>query len=409
MSLAKWLSCLPFIFLLAGCELISPQLPFGSTQYPAFQSSSVLGAQPSSTSQSGAQSQVQMSAGQRGQYLWDKALQGMAMGGAIAGPYGAGGGLIIGLIAGLFTADSYYTQLNGQIQSEQDKDKALEAKIDQELQRQRDLDSKIAASSGNSTQQTAADPPPQAGSKPNAPQPVTVAMKETSTTGASTSKKESAPSMPPSPFKNVEVKDINGDGVPDLWIYYNPLKPGEIVRQEEATHWDGKVDSWSYFKDGKLVRREVDSKGAGVADTVYYYDNDQIVREERDEHGRGYPSLRILYQNGRRARVEEDSNGSGKIDHWIYYDTSVDGEVVLKEERDLNGDGSVDMWSYYENGRLVRRDLNAVGLELVSKQEGLPSSPDPNQTAGPQSVSGDKGQTIKVKTKDNSSQQLSHQ
>ena len=48
---------------------------------------------------------------------------------------------------------------------------------------------------------------------------------------------------------------------------------------------------------------------------------------------------------------------------------------MLKEERDLNGDGVVDLWAYYENGRLVRRDVSAVGLELASKQDELPPSP----------------------------------
>ncbi|HEX7229738.1 MAG TPA: hypothetical protein VF452_05050, partial [Candidatus Binatia bacterium] len=192
---------------------------------------------------------------------------------------------------------------------------------------------------------------------------------------AALEKKMPAGSSLSAPFKNVEVKDINGDGIPDLWIYYNPLKAGEIVRQEESTHWDGKVDSWSYFKEGKLVRREVDTKGKGAADTVYYYDNDQMVREERDERGIGYASLRVFYQNGRRAKLEEDSSGSGKIDHWIYYDTSVDGDVVLKEERDLNGDGAVDLWAYYKDGRLVRKDVSAAGMEFLAKQDQLPASP----------------------------------
>jgi antitoxin component YwqK of YwqJK toxin-antitoxin module len=140
------------------------------------------------------------------------------------------------------------------------------------------------------------------------------------------------------------------------------------------------------------VRREVDTKGKGTADLVYYYDNDKIVREERDENGTGHVSFRATYQNGRRAKVEKDTNGGGKTDFWIYYDTTKDGEIVLKEERDLNGDGVVDLWSYYENGRLVRRDLSAVGLELVSKQEQLPSFPaEPKETSRPQLVRDDKG------------------
>jgi antitoxin component YwqK of YwqJK toxin-antitoxin module len=318
-------------------------------------------------------------------------MEGMAMGGAFAGPYGAGGGLILGLLAGLFTADAHYAQLNTQIQSEQAKDRELEAKIEQEMQRQRELEDQVANSVGNPPRQNAAEPP-QSTEKPAGPKVTTVAMKEAPTAVASVSKKENIANSSGSPFKNVEVRDINGDGVPDLWIYYSPLKPSEIVRQEEATHWDGRVDAWSYFKDGKLVRREVDTKGKGTADTVYYFESDKIAREERDENGSGRVSFRAIYQNGRRAKVEEDTNGAGKTDHWIYYDTSRDGDIVLKEEQDLNGDGMVDLWSYYENGRLVRRDLSAVGLELLSKPNQLPLSPaDPAATSRPQLVRGDKG------------------
>jgi len=314
----------------------------------------------------------------------------MAMGGSLAGPYGAGGGLVLGLLAGLFTADSHYDQLNTQIQSEQAKDRELEAKIEQEMQRQRELEAQLANSAGNPAQQNQAEPP-QSSQKPAGPKVMTVAMKEAPSTVASVSKKENPSSSPPSLFKNVEVKDINGDSVPDLWIYYSPLVPSEIVRQEESTHWDGRVDTWSYFKDGKLVRREVDTKTKGTADLVYYYDNDKIIREERDENGTGHVTFRATYQNGRRAKVEKETNGGGKINFWIYYDTTKDGEIVLKEEWDLNGDGAVDLWSYYENGRLVRRDLSAVGLEIVSKQDHLPSSPsDPTETSLPELVRDDR-------------------
>jgi antitoxin component YwqK of YwqJK toxin-antitoxin module len=185
--------------------------------------------------------------------------------------------------------------------------------------------------------------------------------------------KPSVPTPHPPMFKNMEVKDINGDGVPDLWIYYNPQKPGEIMRQEEATKGDSRVDTWSYFKGGKLVRREVDTQGQGRPDTFFYYDNnDKIAREERDETGQGRLTYRAVYENGRLAKVEKDSSGQGRPDLWVYYDTSKEGEVVLKEERDLNGDGLADLWAHYEGGRLVRRDVNAVGLDLLSKQEQLP-------------------------------------
>jgi hypothetical protein len=71
------------------------------------------------------------------------------------------------------------------------------------------------------------------------PKVMTVAKKEALNTQVSPGNTESPRNSPTSPFKNVEVRDINGDGVPDLWIYHNPRKPNEIVRQEEASRGDG--------------------------------------------------------------------------------------------------------------------------------------------------------------------------
>jgi hypothetical protein len=354
-------------FFVAGCDLSKVRNPSGSTPYP-------VAGQPPIGSQSVPQPQPQAPSSYRIQQAWDRALQGMTMGGAFGGVYGAGAGLVIGMLTGLFTADAEYAQLHGQIQSEQAKDKELEAKIEQEMQRQRELDNQLASQITLASRQDQAESPPFA-HKPETSSVPAVTEKQTGGGMAALGNRKTAANTPGSPFKNVEVRDINGDSVPDLWIYYNPLKPGEIVRQEEATRSDGTVDTWSYFKNGKLVRREVDTKGKGIADTVYHYENDKIAREERDENGTGHVSFRVLYQNGRRAKVEKDSNGGGKPDTWIYYDVSSEQEIVLKEERDLNGDGVVDLWSYFENGRLVRRDLSAAGLEVVSAPDQLASYP----------------------------------
>ena len=65
------------------------------------------------------------------------------MGGSVAGPFGAGGGLVLGLIFGLSTADSHYEQLHGQILAEQAKDKELEAQLEQEIELQRELEAQL--------------------------------------------------------------------------------------------------------------------------------------------------------------------------------------------------------------------------------------------------------------------------
>ena len=241
---------LPVLFLWA-CEPAALQYPPGTVPPPYGTSGS-----PATIPQP-----PEVSGTQRWQHAWNKAMEGVAMGGSIAGPYGAGGGLLIGLITGLLTADSHYNYINNQIYTEQKKDQQLEAAIEQELARQRELENQI----------------PGSGAPPNASAPALPSVAANSQSPSATSSKPApksapdvsvaaltrpAPSTPaPQPFKNVEVRDVNGDGVPDLWIYYDPQRTGEIIRQEEATGGNGRVDTWSYFKDGKMIRREVDTRG----------------------------------------------------------------------------------------------------------------------------------------------------
>lgn len=361
-----------FVLLLGGCDPVPVQYPPGSPSYPSPYPTTPTPSQPATLPPPGTQPQPQVSGAQRSQYVWDKMMEGVAMGGSIAGPYGAGAGLVGGFLFGLFTADSHYAQLNAKIQSEQLKDKELEAQIEREMERQRELEAQLGKT-GN---------PPEPKQREE-PQPAQRPIKETKAETradkkddlgslASLGKKEISPAPSSSPFKNVEIRDTNQDGIPDLWIYYNPIKPGEIVRQEEDTNGDGRVDTWSTFKEEKLVRREVDTKGNGRPDTIYYYEDGKISREERDENGDGRSSFRAVYQNGRLAKVEKDLDRDGKIDLWIYYDTTKEEETVLKEERDLNADGIVDLWSYYERGRLVQRDVSTLGLDYLLKQEGHP-------------------------------------
>ncbi|MPZ76849.1 MAG: hypothetical protein GEU77_10010 [Deltaproteobacteria bacterium] len=305
------------------------------------------------------------------------------MGLHIGGPFAGAGGFTLGLLTGLITADSHYGGLNAQIQSEQQKDHQLEAAIEEELERQRALENQVTQTVPQSTgplQDTSAAPLPT--DQDGAPQKASVASRPHENVSLASITKQ-ATSPPSTPFKNVKVRDINGDGVPDLWIYYNPHNPGEILRQEEATKSDGRVNSWSYFKDGQLVRRDVDTTGQGRPDIVFYYDGDKIAREERDESGRGHISYRAIYQNGRLIRVEKDTRGEGKIDSWIYYDTDQTEGIIAKDEKDLNGDGAVDLWTYYENGRVVRRDVSEFGLDYLTEQEkelqtsALPDDPIP--------------------------------
>ena len=101
--------------------------------------------------------------------------------------------------------------------------------------------------------------------------------------------------------------------------------------------------------------------GQGRPDTIYYYEKDTIVREERDETRRRAHDLSRDLRNGRIEKVEKDSSGqrtARPLDVLRYFARRRDRG---KRGARLNGDGVADLWSYYDNGRLVRRDVNAPG------------------------------------------------
>jgi len=306
----------------------------------------------------------QVSGSQRWEYAWNRAMEGTAMGASVAGPYGAGGGLLVGLIAGLFTADAHYKQLNDQINAEEKKDKQLEAQLEKEIERQRQLEAELEkdAPAANAATDKAEEPHRE---KDKGVGPL-----------ASLGKEEKPPAEGPPPpdqsQKKVTVRDVNKDGKPDLWIYYEPLDPTMVQRQEEDTNWDGRVDTWSYFTAGKLARRAFDTDQDGEPDRWFFYESETLAREERDRREDGTPRFRAFYAGGRLEKVERDLDGDGAMDLWTFYDPAQPEEVVLKEERDLDGNGAVDIWSFYENGRLARREVSAVGLKHLVNEDNVP-------------------------------------
>ncbi len=330
-------------------------------------------------------SRAQANDAYRWAYAMDTANKAAQLGAILGGPFGGPASMgmgVLGLLYGAVTAESKIAEedarAQGQYQKEASKDQQLEAAIEKELERQRAFENQVAGTAAAKKDQSENQKLSQL------PQPISAPSVDSSAIVVASLTKPAPLSRAPAPFKNVEIKDLNHDGIADLWIYYSPQKPGEVLRQEESSKLDGRVDIWSYFKDGKLVRRDVDSHGHGRPDAIYYYDDQKIVREERDETGQGRMTYRVDYHHGRVARVEKETRGNGRPDLWMTYDTTMDGEVLVKEERDLNDDGFPDLWSHYNYGRLVRRDVNSIGLEIFSKpEEASVGSNDRRQIARP--------------------------
>ncbi len=217
-------------------------------------------------------------------------------------------------------------------------------------------------------------------------------------------------------------RDVNGDKRPDIIRYYD--ETGRLIRQEEDSRLDGRLDTWTFHEAGRAVRKESDTNGDGKVDLWAFFDGaGNIVRTEADSDSDNHrdhvivyaqgemveelryspglepPRFIATYANGVQTRKEEDTDGDGRTNRMTEYDGS--GHVtkiardttgggtfnqfayyepetgkVLREEEDLNGDRTVDVISYFEKGRLVRREFFDLPEDgSVTAHVPLPSVP----------------------------------
>ncbi len=174
-----------------------------------------------------------------------------------------------------------------------------------------------------------------------------------------------------------DVADRNGDGKPDLWVYYDGQKRMRevldenhdgradrvlhyqdgtaLVRSEEDLDGDGRMETVSLYDAGQIVRKRTDSDGDGQSDSWSFFKAGELARHELDRNRDGFRDLVLIYQAGQLSREEEDRNGDGRPDLVTHYRN---GEVTERHE-DLDYDGTTDVASYYEDGKLVRRELTS--------------------------------------------------
>jgi len=142
----------------------------------------------------------------------------------------------------------------------------------------------------------------------------------------------SAPAGCPTTVQERGSEDITGDGVPDLWIYYNPQKRGKLCVRKKL-QGDGRVDTWSYFKDGKLCARGR-YQGHGKPDTSSITSTTKSPVRSATKMARpghlpgGLRKRPPCARRERQPRVTADQS-LGVLRY------AKDGEVISKEERDL--------------------------------------------------------------------------
>ncbi|MFQ5883182.1 MAG: hypothetical protein ACE5I9_12085 [Candidatus Methylomirabilales bacterium] len=198
-------------------------------------------------------------------------------------------------------------------------------------------------------------------------------------------------------------RDVNGDTRPDIIRYYD--ETGKLIRQEEDSRLDGRLDTWTFHEDGRPVRKESDTNGDGKVDLWAFYDETgnlvrteadtdvdghrdhvivyaqgEMVEEQRYSPGLELPRFIATYANGLQTRKAEDTDEDGRMNRVTDYDgsghvTKVSRDTagrgtfnllayyepetgkVVREEEDLNGDETIDVISHFEKGRLVRREF----------------------------------------------------
>lgn len=178
-------------------------------------------------------------------------------------------------------------------------------------------------------------------------------------------------------------QDSNFDGKLDIW---NTYANGELVARVRDTSGDGNADVWEQYEGNRMTQRTIDRDQDGVADAFYVYGGEILVEERHDANNDGIVDRQISYQNLFRVRAEEDRDQDGNMDVWTTYGVSHGKEVVerveqatkgsgppdrietyetstgtsqlSKLEEDRNGDGTVDVTSHYENGKLVQREIS---------------------------------------------------
>jgi hypothetical protein len=122
--------------------------------------------------------------------------------------------------------------------------------------------------------------------------------------------------------------DRHGTGQPDRWEYYTQgsavagSQPSAgslfdaktvIVRAEEANGPDPKkITRWEYYTDGVLVRVDEDTDFDGRIDEWETYEHGALARMDLDLKGRGKPDERFVYgSDGSLDHVEVDVAGDG--------------------------------------------------------------------------------------------------
>jgi antitoxin component YwqK of YwqJK toxin-antitoxin module len=113
--------------------------------------------------------------------------------------------------------------------------------------------------------------------------------------------------------------DANEDGRPDRWEYYD--EAGKLLKVGFSRKDDGKPDAWAYAgADGSVERVEVSSKSdEKIIDRWEFYKGGQLVRVEEDTNADGRVNVWETYEGGALKTTTFDEDGDGRPDRRLSY------------------------------------------------------------------------------------------
>jgi hypothetical protein len=322
----------------------------------------------------------------------DPVLDSMATGalvGAAGGPIGIAVGAGLGLLHGLWSKRRH----EAQARAEDARQRALNRDLERELAQQPRGPRGDADEEGQGVLILADN---LAGEAPGAsPRPAERGTRVASVPPASDAPPSARPATPPASDPASAGLDAEGfrpiheggrlvrrehrgpDGKVDVVLHYDTR--GRIVRREESSRLDGRLDTSAYYADGLLQRKESDTDGDEKPDLWAFYDDggeltrlesvaaDGRRRVERYRAGRVTERLdgdllSVFDDTGRL--VKEGRRGEGeRMLAWRHYEPG--GNVAREEEFDA--DGGLSAVAHYEAGRIVRRELYQIDEQAFTR------------------------------------------
>jgi len=142
--------------------------------------------------------------------------------------------------------------------------------------------------------------------------------------------------------------DRNHDGKPDAWL---KMRGAQVISADLDEDFDGVVDRREFYVDGPVATTAVATASTLPART-------ELLRAEQSTRGDGKMNRVEFYEHGKLARVEEDSNGDGRVDKW---ETWSGGSLVMVA-LDTKGTGRPDRRIVYSvDGAEPRMEVDVKG------------------------------------------------